>query len=136
MQKGEEASESIILAGRALLVKMLIPLEPCICFKLCILMYFNIVQPLVCKMMTRLHRASFGRSSSFGENAQYSWTKWYILFKFCILMYFDHYPATDMQNGDEASPSIILAGRALLMKMLITLELRGIFVQILYTIVF
>ena len=31
-----------------------------------------------------------------------------------------------MQNGDEASPSIILAGRALLMKMFITLELRGI----------
>ena len=32
-----------------------------------------------------------------------------------------------MQNGDAASPSIILAGRALLMKMLITLEPRGIF---------
>ena len=32
-----------------------------------------------------------------------------------------------MQNGDEASPSITLAGRALLMKMLITLELHGIF---------
>ena len=44
-------------------------------------------------------------------------------------MYFEHCPATDMQNGDEASPSIILAGRALLMKMLITLELRGIFVS-------
>ena len=50
-----------------------------------------------------------------------------IWFKFCILMYFEHCPATDMQNGDEASPSIILAGRALLIKMLITLELRGIF---------
>ena len=32
-----------------------------------------------------------------------------------------------MQNGDEASPSIILAVRAILMKMLVTLELRGIF---------
>ena len=32
-----------------------------------------------------------------------------------------------MQKGDEASPSIILAGRALLVKMLITLELHGIF---------
>ena len=42
-------------------------------------------------------------------------------------MYFEDCPATDMQNGDEASPSIILASRALLMKMLITLELRGIF---------
>ena len=42
-------------------------------------------------------------------------------------MYSEHCPATDMQNGDEASPSIIFAGQALLMKMLITLELRGIF---------
>ena len=32
-----------------------------------------------------------------------------------------------MQNGDEASPSIILAGQALLVKMLITLERHGIF---------
>ena len=32
-----------------------------------------------------------------------------------------------MQNGDEASPNIILAGRAHLVKMLITLELHGIF---------
>ena len=32
-----------------------------------------------------------------------------------------------MRNGDEASPSIILAGRALLMKMLILLEPRCIF---------
>ena len=32
-----------------------------------------------------------------------------------------------MQKGDEALPSIILAGRALLVKMHITLELHGIF---------
>ena len=32
-------------------------------------------------------------------------------------MYFEHCPATGMQNGDEASPSNVLAGRALLMKM-------------------
>ena len=32
-----------------------------------------------------------------------------------------------MQKDDEASPSIILAGRALLVKMLITLEPHGIF---------
>ena len=32
-----------------------------------------------------------------------------------------------MQNGDEASPSIILAGQALIVKMLITLEPHGIF---------
>ena len=30
--------------------------------------------------------------------------------------------ATGMQNGDEASPSIILAGRGFLLTMLITLE--------------
>ena len=32
-----------------------------------------------------------------------------------------------MQNGDEASPSIILAGKALLVKRLSTLEPHGIF---------
>ena len=32
-----------------------------------------------------------------------------------------------MKTGDEASPSIILAGQALLVKMLITLEPRGAF---------
>ena len=40
---------------------------------------------------------------------------------------FQYCPATGMQNGDEASPSIILVGRALLMKLLITLERQGIF---------
>ena len=33
---------------------------------------------------------------------------------------------TGMKKGNEASPSIILAGRALLVKMLITLEPHGI----------
>ena len=41
-----------------------------------------------------------------------------------------------MQNGDEALPSIILAGRALLMKMFIPLEPLGIFCSDLGTIVF
>ena len=40
---------------------------------------------------------------------------------------FYHCPAAGMQKGDEASPSIILAGRALLVKMLITPEPRGAF---------
>ena len=40
---------------------------------------------------------------------------------------FEHCPATGMQKSDEASPSIILAGRAILVKMLITLEPHGIF---------
>ena len=42
-------------------------------------------------------------------------------------MYFEHCPASDIQNGDKASPSIIFAGRAHLVKMLITLETHGIF---------
>ena len=40
---------------------------------------------------------------------------------------FQHCPATGMQNGDEVSPSIILAGQALLVKMLIPLEPHGLF---------
>ena len=38
-----------------------------------------------------------------------------------------HCLATGMQNDDEASPSIILAGQALFVKMPITLEPRGAF---------
>ena len=40
---------------------------------------------------------------------------------------FEHCQATGLKKCDEASPSIILAGRALLVKMLITLEPHGIF---------
>ena len=36
-------------------------------------------------------------------------------------------PVIGMPKGDEASQSIILAGQALLVKMLITLESHGIF---------
>ena len=56
-EKSDEASPSIILAALSLLVKMLITLEPCDSFgsTLSLLMYFNIVQPLVCKTVTRLH---------------------------------------------------------------------------------
>ena len=50
MQNGDDASSSIILAGRALLMKMLITLEPCgiFCSNFVYYMNFNIVQPLVC----------------------------------------------------------------------------------------
>ena len=44
-------------------------------------------------------------------------------------MYFNICPATGMKRCDEASPNIILAGQALLVKMLITLEPHGIFVS-------
>ena len=40
---------------------------------------------------------------------------------------FLHCPAAGMKKGDEASPSIILASQALLVKMLITLAPHGIF---------
>ena len=68
MQNGDVASPSIILASLALLVKMIITLEPCGSFGSNFL-YLCIVQPLVCKTVTGLHLASFGRSSSFNENA-------------------------------------------------------------------
>ena len=38
-----------------------------------------------------------------------------------------------MQNGDEALPSIILAGRGILVKMLIILDLHNIFWSKLHT---
>ena len=41
-----------------------------------------------------------------------------------------------MKKGDEGSPSIILAGQALLVKMLETIEPHGIFGSNLYTYVF
>ena len=60
MQNGDEASPSISLAGQALLMKMLKTLEllGIFWFKFCILLYLKIVQALVCKTVTRLHRAS------------------------------------------------------------------------------
>ena len=69
MRNGDEASASIILASVALLVKILITLEPCGSFDLNILYLciLNIVQPLVCKLVTWLHLALSGRSSSFNE---------------------------------------------------------------------
>ena len=90
-EKGVEASPSTMLAGQALLMKMLIhvPLELCGAFGsnfMYTFMYFNIVQLLVCKMVIWLHGATFAISSSFSANAHNSWTAWYIWFKFCILI--------------------------------------------------
>ena len=45
---------SIILAGRGLLVKIIITLESYILIKFCILIHFNIVATLVCKTVTRV----------------------------------------------------------------------------------
>ena len=74
MQKGDEASPSIILAGRALLVKMLITLKPHGIFGsnfvyLCILTLSSHWYEKRWRGFTEHH---FGRSSSFGENA-YNW---------------------------------------------------------------
>ena len=49
------------------------------------------------------------------------------LVKILYTYVFYHFHATGMQNGHEASTSTILAGQALLVKMLITLEPHGIF---------
>ena len=57
-------------------------------FKFCILMYFNIVQPLSWKTVTRLHRAIILAGRALLVKLHHnSWTPWYICFKFCILMY-------------------------------------------------
>ena len=40
---------------------------------------------------------------------------------------YSNIPATGLQNGDEASTKFILAGRALLVKLLITLEPRALY---------
>ena len=50
----------------------------------------------------------------------------------CILTFLSHW----YEKSNEASPSNILSGRALLMKMLIILEPHGMQVQILNTYVF
>ena len=65
----DEGLLSNISAGCGQLVKMLLTLEPHGMFELIL---FNIVQPLVCKMVRRLCRTSLGRSRSFSENAHNS----------------------------------------------------------------
>ena len=65
-------------------------------------------------------------SSSFSGNAHNSGSHGIFCSNFeylCILTLSSHWYA----KGDEASPSIILAGPALLVQMLITLKLHGIF---------
>ena len=89
MQHGDEASPSIILASRALLVKMLITLEPygisaSNFVYLCILTLSSHCHAKRWRGFVEHH---FGRLSSLSENAHNSWTPSYIYFKFCILMY-------------------------------------------------
>ena len=103
---------------------MLITLEPC--GKFCS-NYFNIAKLLVAKRLRGITEHHFGRSSSFSENAHNSWAAWYIWFKFCILYVFNIVQPLVCNKGDKASLSIILAGQALLVKMLITLEQHGLF---------
>ena len=85
--------------------------------KLCMLIHVNIVYRLPC-----ITKKFDGRGFA-SKNAHNSSFPWYNWFKLCILMYFN----IGMQKGDEASPSIILVGRALLVKMHMTLEAHGIF---------
>ena len=55
VQNGDEGLPSIILAGRGLLLKMLITLEPNGIFfiKFCVLIHFKIIGTQVCKTVTR-----------------------------------------------------------------------------------
>ena len=74
MKKGDKASLSIILAGRALLVKMLITFEPHGIFgsnsvNLCILTLSSHWYEKGLRGFTEHH---FGRSSSFNENVHNS----------------------------------------------------------------
>ena len=75
---------------------------------------------------SRLFRASVENLGSVSENAHNSWTPWYIHFKFCILMYFNIVQPLPCKTVTRLRQSIILAGRALLVKMLITLKPRVI----------
>ena len=79
----------IILAGQALFNKNAHnSWTACyILFKFCILLYFNIVQPLVCETVKRLHRAA-------------TWPVNLLIFDKILYAYvFLHFPATGMQNG-------------------------------------
>ena len=69
-----EALLTISRAGGGQLVKMLITLEPHGIFWItfCILIHINIVQPLVCKLVTRFAEHKSGWSRSFGESTHNS----------------------------------------------------------------
>ena len=92
MQNADEASPKIILASRALLIKMLITLEMrgLFCSNLYTI-YFNIVQHCPTAGMRNGDEASSSinlAGQAFSENAQNSWTAWCILIKFCMLLYY------------------------------------------------
>ena len=74
MQKDDEASPSIILAGRALLVKMLITLEPhgISGSNVVYLSILTLSSHWYEKMRRGFTEHHFGQSSSFGENAHNS----------------------------------------------------------------
>ena len=99
MKKGDEALPCIILAGRALLVKMLITLEPRYAFGLnyeyffflffFFFFFFDFTLSSYWYAKRGFIEDHSGRLSSFSENVHNSCTAWYICFKFCILMYFN-----------------------------------------------
>ena len=129
MKKGDEASPSIILANLALLVKMLILLEARGAFDsnfvyLCIL---TLSSHWYAKWLRSFTEHHFGRSSPFRKNAHNSWTAWYIHFKFCIPMYFNIAQPLVCKTVTRLHRASFWPVVFFLMKMLITLELRGIF---------
>ena len=78
------------------------------------------------KKVTRLHRKSFGWSSSFGENANNSLAAWNILFKFCILLYFNIVQTLVCETGTRLHRASIWPAK-LLVKMLKTVGPHGVF---------
>ena len=116
-------------------MKMLITLEPFGIFG-SNFVYKCIFQRLVCRTMVRLHRASFWPVKLFLRTCSKLLDGMVYFDKILFADVFQHFPASGMQNGIEASLSNILAGLALLVKMLITLDRMVYFVQIMYTYVF
>ena len=111
------------------LVKMLITLKPCGMFgskfvHLCILTFFSHWYAKRRRGFTEHH---FGWSSSFSENVHNSWTTWYFWFKFCILTYFNIVQPLVCKTVTRLHRASFWPVKLCLVKMLITLELRGAF---------
>ena len=105
-------------------MKMLITLEPDGIFGsnfvyLCI---FKLSSHWYEKKVKRLHRASFWPVEHFSSKSSKLLNQMVYLVQILYTYVLKSCPATGIITGEEASPSIILASRALLVKMLIILE--------------
>ena len=105
MKKGDEASPSIILAGQALLVKMIITLEPHGMF------CSNFVYLCILTFPDNGMKKDDEASPNIIFAGQALLVKMLIILELQIVYtyVFLHCPATGIKKGDEASPNIILA---------------------------